>query len=114
MKKIEKVKKRIGTEIVDEKNSLIFIQKHKKLKTGPRIENGRWVLEVKRKNFNASDFLIDYWKKEKRKEKNPIKKVLSKIKVYQKEKALKLYKKNKEFALFLSDYLTGKERFLDY
>jgi len=111
---LEKAKRKIGPEVVDAKNSQIFLEKHKKLISGPRIEQGRWIIEIKRKNYSAAKFLLDYWKKERKKEKKPIKEVLSKIKVYSKQEVINVYKKDKEFALFLSDFLRGREPFLDY
>lgn len=111
---IEKVKRKEGPEVVDYNNSKAFLEKHKRVVLGPRIEEGRWIIEVKRKNYNAAKFLVEYWKKERKKERQPLKNVLGKIRVYQKDEAIHLFKRDKKFAEFLSDFLRGIERFLYY
>jgi len=53
---IERVKKHLGPEIADAKNAAIFLKSHKKIISGPIIENGRWVIEKERKFWNAKEF----------------------------------------------------------
>jgi tRNA nucleotidyltransferase (CCA-adding enzyme) len=112
--KIQKVHLRIGPEVMDLKNSERFLNTHKKIIAGPRIENGRWVIEVKRKHWNAKTLLQDYLKEQKKVLKKGIKKALEKAQVLGEKQAIKLYSKNNEFQEFFTKFLKGKEEFLEY
>ncbi len=104
-----------GPFVTDEKNSLAFLGKHRKVIAGPRIEQGRWIIEIPRKYTRIEKFLQDFLKKEKRVEKGELKKAINKGSAILQEKNLvELYKKNKEFAEFLTTYLKGEEEFLRY
>ena len=111
--KIPEIEKRIGPEVIDESNSEKFLKANKKILSGPRIEEGRWVIERIRANTNAANFLKEYLKKTKKESKPLMKRALKKkCNVLEKEKISRLCK-NKEFAVFLSDYLQGEEKFLE-
>ncbi len=112
---LEKTDVRIGPFVSDTENSKKFLLAHKKVLAGPRIEKGRWVIEVKRKYWNAVTLLKEYIKKVKAEAKFPIRKGLNKkCKVIGEKEMLEHYKKNKEFAEFFTEYLKGKEKFLEY
>ncbi len=102
-----------GPFVTDEENSKAFLKAHPRIIAGPRIENGRWVIEIPRKHTRIESFLKEFLKKEKRVEKSEIKKALNKgTSVLQEEGLISLFKKNKEFASFLTQYLKGGEEFL--
>ncbi len=108
---LEQAKKRIGPFVADQKNSEKFLAHHKKPLSGPRIENGRWVLEIERKNSSAKKFLEDTLKRLKKTEKPAIKKALKKAKILSEKETFSKYKKEPEFREFFSNYLKGKEEF---
>ncbi len=112
--KLEKVRKHFGPYVTNKKHSEAFLKDMKKFITGPWIENGRWVVEKKRENYSAKQFLQKYTKTEGKKEKMPLKKCLTKTTVFEANKLLQKYKKDKEFARFYSRFLKGKEEFFLY
>ncbi|MEK6941978.1 MAG: hypothetical protein AABW85_03925, partial [archaeon] len=112
---LEKAKKRTGPQVFDEKNSEKFLSHHKNPLSGPRIENGRWVIEIERKNSSAKKFLAAEIKKLKKTEKAGMKKSLNKkAKILTEKEILGKYKKEPEFREFFSTYLKGKEEFEFY
>lgn len=112
---LEKAKKRIGPPATDQKNSEKFLEHHKNQLSGPRIENGRWVIETERKNSSAKKFLKATIIQLKKTEKKDMKKALNKkTKILTEKEILQKYKKEPEFREFLSTYLKGKEEFEFY
>lgn len=112
---IQKIHKRIGPMVVLEQHSMKFLESHKKISSGPRIEDGRWVIEVERKYSDAKNFIKDYLKKVKRQGKPGLKKALNKrSRILSEKQLLALYKKNKGFREFFTVYLKGREEFLDF
>ena len=110
--KLQKSLKRIGPLVTDSENSSRFLGAHKKLIAGPRIENGRWVLEITRKHYDAFEFLHGMIKKLRVSEKTDIRKALrKKAFILREAQIVSEFKKNREFAEFLSKYLRGKEAF---
>ncbi len=110
---LQKSTKNTGPFVTDEKNSKAFLGKHTKLIAGPRIEKGRWVIEVPRKYTRIEKFLQSFLKKEKRVEKDYMRKALNKkCRILQESNLVELFKKNREFAEFLTTYLKGEEEFL--
>ncbi len=112
--KIQRVHKHFGPEVTDLENSAKFFGANKSLSSGPRIENGRWVVEKKRKYWNAFTLLKDFIKNERVKSGKEIKKALSRAKVLNEKELLEFYKKSRPFAEFFTFYLKGKEEFADY
>ncbi len=105
--------KRVGPEISDLESSARFLARHKKLVSGPRIENGRWVIETEREFCHAKNLLEMFLQKIKRASKPNIRKAAKKqAEVLTEKRLLKFYSNNKEFQLFLTRYLKGKENFL--
>ncbi|MEK6972773.1 MAG: CCA tRNA nucleotidyltransferase [archaeon] len=109
---IERVKKHLGPEIADAKNAAIFLKSHKKIISGPIIENGRWVIEKERKFWNAKGFLKAEIKKIL--VKDPLNKTIKKARVVEEKDILPIYKKDCEFASFLTAFLKNREDFLDW
>ena len=102
-----------GPFVTDEKNSKAFLKAHPKKISGPRIEQGRWLIEVPRKHTKIELFLKDFLKKAKTKEKQGIRKAINKgSAILQETSLVALFKKNKGFAEFLTIYLKGEEEFL--
>lgn len=106
---LQKSKKILGPKASDEENSKKFLEKKRKIISGPRIEKERLVLEIEREYTSAEKFLKDEIKNEIKSENKSIKKSLKKAKVLNEKKILKEYKK--EFAIILTKYLIGKESF---
>lgn len=113
--KLQKSMVKQGPFVTDDKNSKAFLEAHKRPIAGPRIEQGRWVIEIPRKHTSIEKLLKELVKKEKKTEKTILKKALNKgTKIMQEENIVTLYKKNKQFAVFLTSYLKGEEEFLGY
>ena len=114
-RQLQKSQAKQGPFVTDEKNSKAFLQAHKRVIAGPRIEGGRWVIEVPRKYTRIEDFARDFLRKEKKVEKQLLRKAINKGTAILEEKNLiELYKKNRQFAQFLATYLRGEEEFLGY
>lgn len=112
--RIQEVTRRAGPEITQREHSEKFISVNKKIIAGPRIEQGRWVIEKKRKYWDANKLIGAFLKKEKSSEKKPLKDALMRAKIMHENEILALYKKDESFAEFLTFYLKGKEKFLEY
>jgi tRNA nucleotidyltransferase (CCA-adding enzyme) len=106
---LQKSKKLIGPEIIQENHVQKFLNAHKKKISGPRIENGRIILEAERKFIKAGNLILYYIKKTEKK--TGIKKALKKPIILNEKQIIEKYSKHKEFARYLSDYLQGKEIF---
>ncbi|HLC79979.1 MAG TPA: CCA tRNA nucleotidyltransferase [archaeon] len=112
--KLNSVKVITGPSVMDSNNSMSFIKSHPHPLSGPRIENGRWVLEIEREHTQISQFLTHLFKKLKKEEKELIKKAISqRFQILNEKSIIGLYKKNKNFSSFLTAYLKGKEEFLE-
>ena len=90
---LQKSKKIFGPRASDEENSKKFLEKKRKIISGPRIENERLVLETEREYTNAKEFLEKEIKKEAIIEQKTIRKSLKKAKVLGEKELLKEYKK---------------------
>ncbi len=102
-----------GPFVTDEQNSKAFLQAHKKIIAGPRIEHGRWIIEEQRKYPQIEQFLHLFLKKEKRVEKKILRKAINKeCRILEEKNLIELFKQNKLFAEFLTTYLKGEEEFL--
>jgi len=113
--RLEKARKRIGPHVTNEEHSKQFLKAHKKALSGPRIEKGRWVVEIEREHWLATQYIKELFKKLKKSEKAGIKKALNKkAKVLSDKEVLEKYKKNKEFKNWFSTYLKGIEEFEEY
>ncbi|MDO8427894.1 MAG: CCA tRNA nucleotidyltransferase [Candidatus Diapherotrites archaeon] len=111
-KTIDQVKNHFGPEVTDKENSEKFLKAHKKSLAGPRIEEGRWVIEKLRKFYQVEKLIVHACKNNI--EKQPLKKALKKSELLNEKKILALCKKNSEFKKYFTQFLKGKEEFLDY
>ncbi|AJF60670.1 MAG: CCA tRNA nucleotidyltransferase [Candidatus Diapherotrites archaeon] len=113
--KLERAAKRVGPEVTNEPHSERFLKFHKNPLSGPRIEHGRWVVEIERKHWVATIFLKELLKKLSQTEKANIARALKKRSgVMADPKVLAFYNKNKAFKEWFSSYLKGKEEFGEY
>lgn len=111
---LEKAMKRFGPLVTNKSASENFLKAHKRVFSGPRIEQGRWVLEIERKYPNAKKYLEEYASKLASEEKGALRKALKKRKIMMEKELLEMFKKNAEFREFFSCFLKGKEEFLEY
>jgi tRNA nucleotidyltransferase (CCA-adding enzyme) len=112
------IKRHIGPPLRKKEDCEKFLQKHvdaDSTVSGPRIEGGRWVVDVQRNytdvakllkeelgNSGAGVGLAEFVSKA----------VADSLEVMVNDEALKLYSASPEFAEFLTEYLEGKPRWL--
>lgn len=109
---LQKSMKRVGPEVTNAEHSEKFIGAHKRLIAGPRIEDGRWVIEVERKYVDVRKLLESFLKKEKRVEKSQLRCGMNKFcRVAGEKHVMQHYKGNTGFREFFTWYLRGKEEF---
>jgi len=107
------MKRHLGPPLKRKQECENFLQKHlgaDSTVSGPRLEDGRWIVDVKRKHTDVVELL-----KEKRG--NGVAEIVSKavadsIEVMVNVEILKQYSSSPEFAKFLTEYLEGKPRWL--
>jgi tRNA nucleotidyltransferase (CCA-adding enzyme) len=109
---LQKSKTRIGPKVVDEKHVEDFLKSHKKPLSGPRIENGRIVLEVSRKIVSLKQGLEKELKNTIRTENGPVRPGLKKARIISESRLVKMAGEDKELHRVLSVFLKGKEFFL--
>jgi len=83
--------------------------------SGPRVEAGRWVVEIKRKHMDVVDFLLEKLGDGGRHAgvaELISKAVANSAEVLVNEEILALYSFSREFAKFMTEYLEGKPRWL--
>ncbi len=115
---IPQVKKHLGPPLEKEHECEKFLQKHTanpNTVSGPFIEDGRWVVELRRKYTDAVALLKEKLKNGGRNAgvAEKISKILRKeFKVFVNDEIMEVYKKNTEFAKFLTEFLLGKPKWL--
>jgi tRNA nucleotidyltransferase (CCA-adding enzyme) len=115
---LSSMKKHLGPPLSKRLDCENFLQKHvgaDSTVSGPRVEEGRWVVEVKRKCRDVVDLLKEELRDGGRHV--GVAQLISKaladsMKVLVNSEVLKLYSANSEFAKFLTEYLDGKTRWL--
>ena len=113
------VKKHLGPPLEKIKDCEKFLVKHfesHETVSGPYIENGRWVVEVRRKYTDAAVLLSEELKDGGRRVgvAKEIAQVLGKgFKIYRDAEVAEFYSKNVEFAKFLTDFLRGRPKWLE-
>lgn len=116
---IPSVKKHMGPPLEKRKACRRFLQKHlsnPKTVSGPYIEDERWVVEIRRKYTDIVTLLKEKLRDGGRKigVAEQISQTLpKKLKVFVNDEIKEVYKKNREFAKFLTDFLSGKPKWLD-
>jgi tRNA nucleotidyltransferase (CCA-adding enzyme) len=116
--KLPKVKKHLGPPISKKAECDNFLRKHigsKETVSGPYIDNDRWVVEIKRKQNDIVKLLREKLRDGGRQ--GGVAELISKtikraFEVKVNQQAAKLYSSNPQFAVFLSDYLEAKPRWL--
>lgn len=113
------VKKHLGPPLEKKNECEKFLLKHMKSPntiSGPYIEDGRWVVEICRKHTDAvvllKDKLGDGGRSTGVAEKIS-KKLRKGFQIFVNEEIIGVYKKNSEFAKFLTEFLSGKPRWLE-
>ncbi|MGQ9507303.1 MAG: CCA tRNA nucleotidyltransferase [Candidatus Bathycorpusculaceae bacterium] len=113
------VKKHLGPPLDKERECEKFLKKHlnnPNTISGPYIEDGRWVANIKRKYVDAVALL-----KEKLKDGGRSAGVAEQIsqtlregfKIFVDDEIVKVYEKNRDFAVFLTEFLYGKPKWLE-
>jgi tRNA nucleotidyltransferase (CCA-adding enzyme) len=113
------VKKHFGPPLEKEKDCRNFLAKHASNKgtvTGPYIEDGRWVVMLKRKYVDAVALLKEKLADGGRNAgvAKEIAHVLSNgFRIYVNEEISEVYEKDGGFAKFLTDFISGKPKWLE-
>lgn len=112
-------KKHLGPPIEKRTESERFLRKHLEAPqtvSGPRIENGRWVVEIKRRHSDAVKLVYEKLRgidRQRLSLPNLIAESVRKdFEVMVNEECIKLYSSSPEFAKFLTKFLDGKPRWL--
>jgi tRNA nucleotidyltransferase (CCA-adding enzyme) len=113
------LKKHLGPPLEKEQECEKFLKKHLNnfgTVSGPYIEDGRWVVGLRRKYTDACDLLRGRLKDGGRSAgvAEQISQILRKgFQIFLNEEIIKIYEKNGEFAKFLTDFLSGKPKWLE-
>jgi len=113
------VKKHLGPPLEKEQECEKFLVKHlNNLGTvsGPYIEGGRWVVELRRKYTDAVALLSERLRDGGRRAgvAEQISQVIrKKFKIFVNHEIVEVYTKSSEFAKFLTEFLSGKPRWLE-
>jgi tRNA nucleotidyltransferase (CCA-adding enzyme) len=116
---IPPVKKHLGPPLDKERECEKFLAKHQggsDTVSGPYIEDGRWLVQVRRKYMDACTLL-----REKLKDGGKNAGIAEQIaqelrkgfKILVNEEIADVYEKNREFAEFLTEFLSGKPKWLE-
>lgn len=116
---ISPVKKHLGPPLDKEEECEKFVMKYvdsKDTVCGPYVEDGRWAVLVRRKSTDVCDLLRQRLKDGGRSAgvAEGISQVLKKsLRVLVNEEIAKVYQTNDEFAMFLTEFLQGKPKWLE-
>lgn len=112
-------KKHVGPPLEKQTECEKFLKKYASnanTVSGPFIEDGRWMVEVRRKHTNAIDFLTEKLMDGGRMAgmaEQISRKLREGFKIFVNEEIVDLYKENREFAKFLTEFLSGKPKWLE-
>ncbi len=116
---IPPVKKHLGPPLERKDDCEKFLLKHvtsPNTASGPYIENGKWVVEIRRKHTDAVVLLEEKLKDGGRDAgvAEKISRVLRQdLMILVNDEIVEIYMKNREFARFLTDLLSGKPKWLE-
>jgi tRNA nucleotidyltransferase (CCA-adding enzyme) len=116
---IPEVKKHLGPPLEKQNECEKFLLKHQNGRgtvAGPYVEDGRWVVEVRRNYTDACGLLREKLKDGGKKAgvAEGISHVLKRgFSMFVNEEVVKVYEKNEEFAKFLTQFLSGKPKWLE-
>jgi len=112
------IKRHMGPPISKKEDCERFLRKHlgaESTLSGPRIEDGCWVVEVKRKHTDVAGLLKQKLKDSKEEVGLPeqVSRAVSEtVNVSVNSEVTELYKSSREFAEFFTEYLEGKPKWL--
>jgi tRNA nucleotidyltransferase (CCA-adding enzyme) len=115
---ISPVRKHLGPPLDRESECQKFLRKHgnnSQTVCGPYVEDGRWAVILKRKFSDAAELLSNRLKDGGRNAgvAEQISHVLSKgFRILVNEEVFRVYKENREFAVFLTEFLDGRPKWL--
>ncbi|MEM2676978.1 MAG: hypothetical protein QXJ77_03625, partial [Candidatus Bathyarchaeia archaeon] len=118
-RRLQSVKKHLGPPLEKTADCEKFLAKHAaslERVSGPYIEDGRWVVEIKRKYTDAAALLTEKLKDGGRNAgvAREIAKTLNEgFRIFVNEEIAEVYAENREFAKFLTDFLEGKPKWLE-
>ena len=114
------VKKHLGPPMEKERECKNFLAKYAGnagTVAGPYIEDGRWVVQIRRKHTDAATLLYERLKDGGRNAgiAKEIAQVLQRngFKILVNEEIAEIYEKDGEFAKFLTEFLSGKPKWLE-
>ena len=116
---IPSVKKHFGPPLEKEVECEKFLSKHfggSGTVSGPYIEEGRWVVEVRRKYADAVALLSEKLENGGRNAgvaEQISRAICERFKIYVNDEIVDVYEKNGEFAKFLTEFLSGKPEWLE-
>jgi len=116
-RKLPLLKKRIGPPI-SSKEAEVFLKKHVGAThtfSGPWVENGRWIVEIKREYTDAVELLSKNLKSGGRDvgvARLPAKRIEKSFQIFVNEGILDFYSSNIDFARFMTDYIVERPRWL--
>lgn len=116
---ISPIKKHLGPPLEKEHECERFLRKHLKSSStvsGPYIEDGRWIVELRRKYTDIVNLLSEKLKDGGRNAgmAEQISQMIRKgFKVFVSGEIVKVYEENSEFAKFLTDFLSSKPKWLE-
>lgn len=112
------LKKHLGPPLEKRSECERFLQKYAcsgRVLSGPRVEGGRWVVEITRKYTDMVELLKDKLKSGGRNvgvAELVSQTVAKNLEILVNEEILSTYSRNQEFAKFLTEYLRGKPKWL--
>ncbi|QQR92693.1 MAG: CCA tRNA nucleotidyltransferase [Candidatus Iainarchaeum archaeon] len=109
---LQSSKLRIGPSVFDATHVEHFLRAHPKPLSGPRIEEGKVVLEIPRAFPEFKGALKEEAQLTAQTEKSPLREALHQFALLDEGQIIALAKKNKSFQHALSAFLKGKESFL--
>jgi len=116
---IPPVKKHLGPPLEREHECHDFLRKYRDSSSavvGPYVEDGRWVVQIHRKYTDVMSLLNEKLKDGGRNAgvANKVSHVLKQgFNIYADEEIASVYSENRGFAVFLTDFLSGKPRWLE-
>jgi tRNA nucleotidyltransferase (CCA-adding enzyme) len=116
---LSSIKKHLGPPLEKEQECEKFLRKHLNNRGavhGPYIEDGRWVVGLRRKHTDACDLLRERLKdggKSAGVAEQISQAVRKKFEVVVNDEIVEIYEKNSKFAKFLTEFLSGKPKWLE-
>jgi tRNA nucleotidyltransferase (CCA-adding enzyme) len=113
------IKRHLGPPVEKRADCENFLMKHVASTatiSGPRVEKGRWIVETRRKYTDVTVLLAEKLREDGRQVGVAdliAQRMKKSFNILTNKEILKLYKTNREFAKFLTKYLTGKPHWLN-